>query len=64
MGVIYKCKYCGKEIISDMNTGNKSMLFSEFMNIWLPKKVQELSDKCECRKSMHNMQPETHKKTV
>ncbi len=48
MAVIYNCKYCGKEIKSNMVfEGN----LSDFEK-WVEKKIDELSEKCKCRRKV------------
>ena len=46
MAVIYECKYCGKEISSDMVFEGNAVDFQK----WFDNKVKQLSDQCECRK--------------
>jgi len=48
MAVIYDCMYCGKGINSDMNFEGNAVDFQK----WFLDKVKQLSDKCECRKSL------------
>lgn len=45
MAVIFKCRYCGKEIESDCHYEGPALEFSKF----IADKAKALSDKCECR---------------
>lgn len=47
MAIVYNCKYCGKEIIEDklVYCGR----IADFQK-WIDNKIDELSEKCECRK--------------
>lgn len=47
MSVLYLCKYCGKEIKSDLVFEGNIEDFQKFMD----EKTTELSDQCECRKN-------------
>lgn len=47
MAVLYKCKYCGRDIKSDLAFEGDIEDFQKFMD----DKTNELSEQCECRKN-------------